>query len=167
MVVAKLKKKKMNFIKSLFKVKQNKLYLSKSFQNSIEKIIIEIEASNKMLTDDEYYDLISKNTLNIDETNEIYIFLPIAFTQLLIPLKWDNEYIERKKNGYEIIKKFDETDSYKLIMEVSKNYIEKGLKKDCIVNIAGRSAEFNAVNDLLLDGGNIENIKVTKTIIIR
>ncbi len=157
----------MNFIKSIFKTKQDEIYLSKGFLDSIEKIIKEIEASDKMLNDDEYYNLISQNTLNIDETNEIYIFLPIAFTQLLMPIKWHDEYIERKKSGKEIIKKFNETESYKLIMEVSKSCIEKGLKKDCIINIAGRSAEFNALNDFLLEDGNIKDIKVTKTMIIR
>lgn len=52
-------------------------------------------------------------------------------------------------------------------MEVSKNFIEKSVKKDYLINIAGRSAEFNAINQLLLEGGNIQDIKITKTVIIR
>ena len=54
-----------------------------------------------------------------------------------------------------------------VILEISKKLLENGLSKDTIVNIAGRSAEFNTVNNFLLDGGKVEDIKVTKTIIIR
>lgn len=92
----------MNFIKFLFKSNRNEVNLSNNFHKSIEKIISEIEASDKILNDDEYYKLISNNTLNRDEVNEIYIFLPIVFTQLLIPIKWNKWYIEQNKTGKKI-----------------------------------------------------------------
>ena len=77
----------MNFFKSIFKTSNtSNLNLSNNFRESVATIIKNIEKSDKMLDDDEYYDLICQNTLNIDEANEIYIFLPIVFTQILIPI---------------------------------------------------------------------------------
>lgn len=158
----------MNFIKSLFTTsKQPPLELSEDFSDSVKIIIEKIEGGSKMLDDDEYYELICQNSLNIIEANEIYIFLPIAFTQLLVPIKWPNEYIERQKSGKDVTKKFNSTASFVAIMEVTKEYFNHNPCKDTIRNIAGRSAEFSAINELLLEGGKVEDIKATKTMVIR
>jgi len=158
----------MNFIKSIFNLsKQDALLLSENFTESVKAIIKKIEDSNKEFDDDEYYELICQNTLNTIEANEIYIFLPIAFTQLLVPINWPNEYIERRKDGKEINKKFDKTASFKLILDVAKEYFKQNPSKDVILNIASRSAEFNAVNNFLLEGGKVEEITATKTMILR
>jgi len=94
--------------------------------------------------------------------------LPIVFAKLWLPnIKWHEEYDVVTKNGKEISKKYDETESYNLILIVAKKYFENNPLQKTIINIGGRSAEINAINKLLNDGGKIEDIKVTKTKILK
>jgi hypothetical protein len=82
-------------------------------------------------------------------------------------INWHDEYDVVTKNGKELSKKYDETESFNLILIVAKKYFENNPVQKTIINIGGRSAEINAIIKLLNDGGKIEDIKVTKTKIMR
>lgn len=155
----------MNLLKSFFKKNNNKL--SEYFSQSVINVIDFVDTISSDLEDEQFYEFIFNNTNNEFEANEIYIFLPIAFAQLWLPnVNWEAEYIELI-NKKEVSKRYDETESFKKIIIESKKYFKNKPLQNTIMQIGGRSAEINAINKLLLDGGKIEDIKLTKSIIIR
>jgi hypothetical protein len=56
-----------------------------------------------------------------------------------------------------------------IIWEVVNNYFKDSPDSNSIIKIAGRSAEFQVINKLLLDNPNtkLEEIKLTNSIIVR
>ena len=142
--------------------------LTSSFRESVKTIISILDKSTaEVIDDNDYFELIRKNTSNDFEANEIYIFLPISFTHLWLPnIAWHPDYIEIN-NGRETIIKYNSTESYNIIYSVSREYFSSSPSKNTIIRIGGRSAEINAINQLLMDGGNIEDIKVTRAYITK
>lgn len=120
------------------------------------------------ISDDLFYEIISKKNITQFEANEIYIFLPIAFAQLWVSkANWHEEYNEILPNKKEVSKRYDETESFQIIIKIVKDYFENKPSGNTIIQIGGRSAEINAINKLLLEGGKLEDVKMTKTTIIR
>jgi hypothetical protein len=159
----------MKFLKSIFlrNTKERNL-LSDSFSLSVIEVIEEIDNIDSEISDDLFYEIISKKNITQFEANEIYIFLPIAFAQLWVSkANWDEEYNEILPNKKEVSKRYDETKSFQIIIKVVKDYFATKPSKKTIIQIGGRSAEINAINKMLLDGGKIEDVKITKTTIIR
>jgi len=159
----------MKFLKSIWSGKIiEKNLLSDTFSVAIEEVIKEIDIKNSEINDDEFYEIISKKEINQFEANEIYIFLPIAFAQLWVSkVKWHEEYNEILPNKKEVSKRYDETHSFQIIFKIVKDYFENQPSKNTIMQIGRRSAEINAINKLLVEGGKVEDVKVTKTTIIR
>ena len=159
----------MKFLRSIFfrKNKDSNL-LSDSFYLSVKKVIEEIDTIESEISDDQFYEIISRKNITQFEANEIYIFLPIAFAQLWVSkANWNEEYNEILPNKKEISKRYDETESFQIIIKIVSDYFKYKTSRNTIIQIGGRSAEINALNKLLLDGGKIEDIKITKTTIIR
>jgi hypothetical protein len=159
----------MKFFKSIWSGKtKEKILLSDKFSFSVEQVIKEIDKRDSEINDDTFYQIICEQEINQFEANEIYIFLPIAFAQLwLQKVNWHEEYNEILPNKKEVSKRYDETLSFQIIIEIVKDYFENKPSKNTIIQIGGRSAEVNAINTLLLEGGKIEDVKVTKTTIVR
>lgn len=159
----------MKFLKSIFLGKtEDRNLLSDSFSLSVIELIEEIDNIDSEISDDLFYEIISKKNITQFEANEIYIFLPIAFAQLWVSKAiWNKEYIEILPNKKEVSKRYDETESFQIIIKIVKDYFENKPSRNTIIQIGGRSAEINAMNKLLLEGGNVEDVKMTKTTIIR
>ena len=159
----------MKFFKSIWSGKtKEKSLLSDKFSFFVEQVIKEIDKRDSEINDDTFYQIICEQEINQFEANEIYIFLPIAFAQLwLQKVNWHEEYHEILPNKKEVSKRYDETLSFQIIIEIVKNYFENKPSKNTIIQIGGRSADFNAINNLLLEGGKIEDVKVMKTTIVR
>jgi len=99
---------------------------------------------------------------------ELYVFLPIAFCRLMLPeVKFPKHYIEKDIDGNETRKKFKDNLLYNEIIHATKEYFSNSPKSDQIIKIAGLSAEFSAINQLLKDSINMENIKLTEMIIVK
>jgi len=158
----------MKFLKSIFLGKtENRNLLSNSFSLSVIEVIDEIDNIDSEISDDLFYEIISKKNITQFEANEIYIFLPIAFAQLWVSkANWNKKYSEILPNK-EVSKRYDETESFQIIIKIVKDYFENKPSRNTIVQIGGRSAEINAMNKFLLQGGNVEDVKMTKTTIIR
>jgi hypothetical protein len=125
------------------------------------------ESETELDYDDFFAKLFHKGA-NIFEINEIFVFLPIVFTRLwLNNINWHETYIEKSEKGTEFEKRYDETESFKIILQISQKYFQNNPSKESIIKIGGRSAEINAINQLLLDGGKLEDVKITKTIIMK
>ncbi|PHR35232.1 MAG: hypothetical protein COA38_02785 [Fluviicola sp.] len=160
--------RKMTLFNSLFKSRRNNQCITDQFSNSIQAIIAQIDKIDSAIDDDGFYDIIQKNTSNSFESNEIYIFLPIAFIKAWIPLiEWKDEYFEQEKNGSKTSKKYNNNEAYLKINELVEQYFNVNPKRNSIIQIAGRSAEFHAINQLLNDGGAIEDVKIVTTTILR
>jgi len=159
----------MKFLKSILsKKKERGNLLSDNFSFSVKKVITEVDNINDKISDNDFYKIISNQEINQFETNEIYIFLPIAFARVWIQtVNWPEEYNEILPGEKKVTKRYDETSSFLIILEIVKSYFENTPSKSTILQIGGRSAEFHAANELLLKGGEIEDINVTKTTIIR
>ncbi len=117
---------------------------------------------DKVIKTMEYY--------GIDEDNarEYFIFIPIAFCRLMLPnIKFPEFYLEQDFLGNRIRKKFKNNPLYLEIESVTNAFFETISNSDDILKIASLSSEFNVVNKLLLNGGNMEDIQLTEMIIIK
>lgn len=134
------------------------------------EIAIELLSQNEnSMEDKQAIQFLIENGISEIEAVEIVTFLPIAFIRSwLTKVNWKNNYTEYKNENY-IEKKFSETESYNQILKVTTDYFNRNPNKKTVMKIAGRSAEFNVINQLLLENttAKIEDIKLTQTVIIR
>lgn len=161
----------MIFFDFLLKTKDNKSkdFITPDFSSSVEKAIQLMASSEKNLEKDELFELLRGICKNEFEAEEIHIFLPIAFVRLSFPkINWHETYNEINSTKKETKREFKNTESYQIILHVSKKYFQNP-SQETIIKIAGRSAEFQVMNQLLLDNKNakIEDIKFTETTVIR
>jgi hypothetical protein len=136
---------------------------------SVDSAIKFLAQNENSLEDKEAIQFLVKKGINSEEAIEIVTFLPIAFVRSwLTTLNWKDNYIEYQ-NGKYTEKKFSETESYIQILEVAKVYFNGNPTKETVIKIAGRSAEFNAMNKLLIENptAKIEDINLSETVIIR
>ena len=136
---------------------------------SVDSAIKFLAQNENSLEDKEAIQFLVKKGINNEEAIEIVTFLPIAFVRSwLTTLNWKDNYIEYQ-NGKYTEKKFSETESYIQILEVAKAYFNGNPTKETVIKIAGRSAEFNAMNKLLIENptAKIEDINLSETVIIR
>jgi hypothetical protein len=161
----------MNFFDFLLKTKNKKSkdFISPDFAISIEKAIYLIESSDTNLNEDALFEKLCTICKNDFEAQEIYVFLPIAFVRLAYPkINWLETYNEVDSNKKQTKKEFATTESYQIILKVSEKYFQNP-SRETIIKIAGRSAEFHAMNQLFLDNkdAKLEDIKFTETTVIR
>lgn len=161
----------MKFFDFLLKTKDKKSrdFISLDFEISIEKAISFIESSDTDLNEDTLFEKLCEICKNDFEAQEIYVFLPIAFVRLAYPkINWLETYNEVYSNKKQTKKEFATTESYQIILKISEKYFQNP-SKETIIKIAGRSAEFHAMNQLFLDNKNakLEDIKFTETTVIR
>jgi len=153
--------------KILGKKKENRTEKSSEFESDIKKSI-EIIGNSKSLENDELLTLLKRNGIEENNGIEIITFLPIAFVRKwLADLDWPNTYLEQYSGSKRISKRFSDNPQYLEMEKIVDHYWNDKPNNDVIVKIAGRSAEFNAINKLLNDGGKLTDIKLTETIIIR
>ena len=134
------------------------------------ELAIELFARNEnSLEDKQAIEFLIENGIIENEAVEIVTFLPIAFIRSwLTKVKWKDNYTEYKNEKY-VAKKYSENESYNQILKVAKDYFNRNPSKETVMKIAGKSAEFNVINQLLLKNptAKIEDINLTETVIIR
>ncbi|TDX86054.1 hypothetical protein [Epilithonimonas xixisoli] len=99
----------------------------------------------------------------------LLIYLPIILTRKIFnKINFPDEYIEMNRN-LEISRNFSENNFFIVLKSSLDNYVIRNFKKDLIMKIAGRSAEFKVLNQFLLEGkemNELQNIQFTKLHII-
>ena len=134
------------------------------------ELAIELLARNEnSLEDKQAIQFLIENGIRENEAVEIVAFLPIAFIRSwLTKVNWKDNYTEYKNEEY-VAKKYSETETYNQILKVTKDYFNRNPNKETVMKIAGRSAEFNVINQLLLENptAKIEDINLTETVIMR
>ncbi|KAA1241004.1 hypothetical protein [Aquimarina sp. RZ0] len=153
--------------KILGKKRNNRIKESSDFNSDVKKAI-DIIGSAKSLENDELLTLLTRNGIEENNAIEIITFLPIAFVRKwLADLDWPKTYLEHYSDSKRLSKRFSDNHQYLTMEEIVDHYWNDNPNNDVIVNIAGRSAEFNAINQLLNDGGKMTDIRMTETVIIR
>lgn len=140
------------------------------FLSDVKKSIKLIGSLNESPKDEKLLDLLDQNGINENNAIEILTFLPIAFVRRMLPkINWRENYIEQLSDKKQRKKQFSENQFYSIIESETKNYFGNNPESEVIIKIAGRSAEFKVINDLLLKNKNadITEIKFTENIIIR
>ncbi len=153
--------------KILGKKEGNRIKKTSDFDSDVKKSI-DIIGGAKSLEDDELLTLLIRNGIEENIGIEIITFLPIAFVRKwLANIDWPKTYLEQYSDSKKTPKRFSENQQYLIIEKIVEHYWNDEPNNDVIINIAGRSAEFNAINKLLNDGGKLADVKITETIIIR
>lgn len=112
--------------------------------------------------------LFKENGINQILADDVYIFLPIVFCKKFLPtVSFPKTYYIQNITGDKTKKSFSDNASYKIIELSTEDYFKNNPDSEVILKIASLSAEFNAINDLLTNGGNLEDVKLTETIILR
>lgn len=136
-----------------------------------EWVIHSIDLIGKLgegMENDELHEILMENGIPDTDTSEILIFLPTAFCRKLLPeINWLPNYIDYYSEEKQIKRKYSENKRYVVIEQETENYWNSNPSSEVVGNIAGRSAEFNAINKMLHDGGELENARVTESYVIR
>ena len=73
-------------------------------------------------------------------------------------------------SGMKLIRKYRKSylinDYYNIIDISVRDYINKGADSETILKIASLSSEFNAINEVLMNGGKLEDVNLTETVIL-
>ena len=137
---------------------------------SIQKSRSLLLNSNTSSCDERVLDLFRKNGIAKVDSIEILICLPIAITRKLFDhLKWHDTYLELDNEKNHVEKKFADSTSFQIICYETEKYFKNLPVSQNVLRIAGRSAEFKVLNDLLLKNPELkaEDIILSKTCIIK
>ncbi len=159
-------------LKSLFSstITNTGKVVSDDFEYQVKQAIFLFANSEDLTTDEEAINYLIKNGIGNKEATEIIVFLPIAFVRHWLPnVNWIGTYLEYVDEKRNIEKKYSENQSCQVIWKLTKEYFANKPNRDAVLKIAGRSAEFNAINKLLNDNPNckIEDIQLSPTVIMR
>lgn len=140
--------------------------LPQEFKSFVIKSI-EIIGSGAKTMDDVFEEMISKG-IPETEANELMIFIPIVFIRKLLPeVSWCAEYYDCYSEKDKVKRLYDENLRYQIIKAQTDNFWNTQFNNEYVENIVLWSSEYDAINQLLNDGGSLEDAKVTETLIMR
>lgn len=143
-------------------------FLPDDFKYWVRKSIVLIGTIGKFMDDNELIALLEKDEIPEKEAVEIVTFIPIAFCRKLFPqVNWLPEYVEYLSDKNQVRRFFQENQRYLIINQETERYWANSPDEAMVMNIAGRSAEFKAVNTLLSRGSQLTNIEIGPCIILR
>jgi hypothetical protein len=160
----------MNFWKKIFgKPESSKdKKISPQFKDWVQKSIRLIGTEGSKLENEELLEYLIQKGIPEFEANEIILFLPTAFCRKLLPkLNWPSKYVDYYSKMKQISKKYQDNERYTIMENETNKYWNDKPTNEVVLNIAGRSAEFDAINQMLNDGGELENVRLTESYVIR
>jgi hypothetical protein len=144
------------------------LTMSPSFTENIRKAIAILAELDGQSKDPTVLQAFEGGGIAEGDAKLILIILPIAFCRRLLPaVNWIDDYNELVKQGQPAIKrKFSQTAAYLKAWEEANTCFQNHPGRETILKIAGRSAEFHAINELLSRGGKLEEIQMVPMTIV-
>lgn len=142
---------------------------SNQFAIHVNKAITLFDEIDSKQNDEELFVMLTALEIPEYYAKEMLIFLPIVFVRCLLPqVKWHDTFFEIDANKKEVERKYTEVMAFNIILEETKNYFASNPKPETIIKIAGRSAEFHCINEILLQEPNceIESIELTKAYLL-
>ncbi|MBP2831279.1 hypothetical protein J8281_03680 [Aquimarina sp. U1-2] len=150
------------------KTKTETIEIENNFDADVIKSIEIIGNAEKSLDNGDFMSLLMEKGIKKENAFEIIIFLPVAFIRRwLNNIDWPVTYIDYYSENNKITKRYSENHQYVVIENEVERYWNNNPEKDFIINIAGRSAEFDAINQLLNDGEKMEDIKIVELVVLR
>lgn len=128
-----------------------------------------ITSSDGQLEDAQIIALLEANDIPHAEAVELLLFLLMAFCLHLLPeVTWHNYYFEYISKEKRIKHLYTDNKRYLLIQEALQRYLAGNFTKTDYYKIAGRSASFHSLNQLLLDnpGRKLSEVLVTPETVI-
>lgn len=158
----------MNFWKTIFGEPKSENEISPKFRNWAKSSIKLIGMEGGQMENEELHNYLIQNGIPEFDAGELIIFLPTAFCRKLLPeIKFLSEYVDFYSKNKQIKRKYSENKRYLIMEEETDIYWNNNPNKKVVLNIAGRSAEFNAINKMLNNGGKLEDVKLTESYVIR
>ena len=96
--------------------------------------------------------------------NFFLAFIPMAFTRIIfsnLNVNFTKEYIIHHKSGVEECGVLTENEHFLKVWDCCAKIISEGVDRDAIINLAGRSSEFKIINEFLLKGVDVGEVKFT------
>lgn len=162
----------LKFLRSLLTNDQTKSEDSMpiEFLRYTQQAIRLITESHGQLEDGQLLSLFEANGIPPKEAVELLLFLPQAFCRrLLSEVKWPDYYLEYISENKSVKYFYADNERYSIILAALQAYIADGFMQSDYYKIAGRSASFHALNQLMLDnpGHKLAEALVTPETIIR
>jgi hypothetical protein len=122
------------------------------FPQYTQQAIRLITESHGQLEDKQLLSLFERNGIPPKEAVELLLFLPQAFCRrLLSEVKWPDYYLEYISEEKSIKRFYADNERYTVILAALQTYIAGEFLQSDYYKIAGRSASFHSLNQLLLD----------------
>lgn len=142
--------------------------LPDNYRELIKKAIELIGRDSKTMENEQLHEYLISHGITDFEAGEFIVFLPTAFCRKLLPeLDWPLNYIDYYSDKNKIKRRYGDNKRYRVMEEEIEKYWSGTPHNEWILNIAGRSAEFNAINQLLNDGGKLVDVRLTQTYVVR
>ena len=123
---------------------------------------------HKQSSNEELVDALVSGGIAEEIAWKILTFTPLAFCRVMFKssgIHFSATYIQRKNLNLEEEKYFNDELFFGESITIAESKVG-GTSGDYWLSIAGRSAEFQAINSLLIQGSRLENIRLTKPIVI-
>ena len=137
--------------------------------NELTKRAIElIGRDSGGMENEQLHEHLIANGISSFEAGEFIIFLPTVFCRKLLPeLDWPLSYVDCYSEKRKIKRRYLDNIRYVVMQEETEKYWKAAPNNKWVLNIAGRSAEFNAINQLLNNGGKLEDVRLTELYVVR
>ena len=144
----------LRFLRSLFTSRQTNSVdsMPAEFYWYTQQAIRLITESHGQLEDEQILSLFEKNGIPPKEAIELLLFLPQAFCRhLLSKVAWPDYYLEYVSEVKSIKRFYADNKRYGVILSALQAYLAGEFMQADYYKIAGRSASFHSLNQLMLD----------------
>lgn len=122
----------------------------------------QIRRSDNNATDKELVHYLQSKGLSYEDSVYIVLMFPIALGRIIcseLNINFTNKYAEYNADGFVKEGFFSEHSIYNTVLSFAKSFILSETDKQLIIEVAGRSPEFNLVNQFLLAGEDVSKMK--------
>lgn len=129
--------------------------MTSNFKYHVVKAIQLLTAFEGALDDADAFNLLVSHAIDASDAKEILAFMPTAFIRYVLPkVQWPDTFLEYEKFPNEsqpqpVKKRYDETPSYLIIQELTRDSFANPPDSNGVLKIAFRSAEYNLMNPVL------------------
>ena len=134
--------------------------------DSISKAI-ELFRSCPNMEDEEVFGTLVRGGLEPRLAARIVEFLPIAYTRLILGksgVQFPDVFQRRVAGGETLEGVLSEEPVWHAVLDFGRSEISRGISRNKLLLVAGRSAEFDALNRLLSAGSKLESLALAPTI---
>src|SRR5258708_7764460 len=137
--------------------------------NEIVSKTVDIFRSSTLLQDAEIYQTLVVRGVQPDDAGRLVEFLPMVYCRLIFAdrgVRFSDTFRRILQDGSVSQEQpFSSQPVWNAAMTFAREEIKRGVLKEDLLAIAGRSAEYDAVNQLLQKGSKLQNIVLTTPVL--